>query len=29
MAEIKKALEDEVLTELEGLTQCEIGKESC
>ena len=27
MAEIKKALEDEVLTELEGLTQCEIGKE--
>lgn len=27
MAEIKKALENEVLTELEGLTQCEIGKE--
>ena len=27
MAEIKKALEDEVLTELEGLTQCEIGKQ--
>ena len=27
MAEIKKALEDEVLTELEGLTLCEIGKE--
>ena len=27
MAESKKALEDEVLTELEGLTQCEIGKE--
>ena len=27
MAEIKKALENEVLSELEGLTQCEIGKE--
>lgn len=27
MAEIKKALENEVLAELEGLTQCEIGKE--